>query len=164
MTPARFGNVNPDYEDRRFFLRTVMGFWYRGAYYSWGGGDANLTDCSGLPMEGFKTIGFYKRRVDRTARGIFADMVSLGRDFDDDTKLSPGCLVFYAPRETRHKIYHVEIYIGHGRTVGASGGGSKTLTKADAIRDNAFVKVRPIREPRPDESIFFADPFKGSAI
>jgi len=41
----------------------------------------------------------------------------------------------------------------------AGGGGSKTITKADAIRDNAFIKIRPIYSRK-----FlwgFVDPFLG---
>jgi hypothetical protein len=41
-------------------------------------------------------------------------------------------------------IIHVEIMIDDFHTVGASGGGSATLTINDAIRANAYTKMRPL--------------------
>ena len=43
-----------------------------------------------------------------------------------------------------NKICHVEITLDNKYQLGASGGGSKTRSRADAIRDNAFIKRRPI--------------------
>jgi len=39
---------------------------------------------------------------------------------------------------------HVEFCIDELHTIGASGGGNRNLTQEDAIRTNAYVKVRPI--------------------
>jgi hypothetical protein len=51
----------------------------------------------------------------------------------------------------------VEVCIDESFTIGSSGGGSKTLTVADAIRDHAFIKVRPIFRGR--HITGFCDPF-----
>jgi hypothetical protein len=48
-------------------------------------------------------------------------------------------------------------------SIGASGGGAKTLTERDAIRDNAFVKVRPINGPGARTGFLgYKDPFAES--
>ena len=41
-------------------------------------------------------------------------------------------------------MIHVEMMVDDLHVVGASGGGSKTKTIADAIKQNAFVKMRPV--------------------
>ena len=64
-----------------------------------------------------------------------------------------GCLVFYAKN---NKVNHVEYVWKRGLTIGASGGGSTTLTKQDAIRQNAYVKIRPMRK----EYYAIVNPFK----
>lgn len=104
--------------------------------YIWGGDDPNGFDCSGLCIEIGKSVGLFPRKYDNTAKEIF-------RKFADKevSKPTAGCFVFWG-----NPIYHIEFCIDDKRTIGASGGGSKTLTKEDAMRQNAYVKVRPIRE------------------
>ena len=46
----------------------------------------------------------------------------------------------------------------HGYVIGACGGGSDTKTTKDAIRDNAFVKMRPIGYD--GDSYKVCDPFR----
>jgi hypothetical protein len=53
---------------------------------------------------------------------------------------------------------HVEIAVNKHLAIGASGGGSKTLTEADAIRHNAFIKMRPI-DSRPGPRLY-ANPYE----
>jgi hypothetical protein len=43
-------------------------------------------------------------------------------------------------------------------SLGASGGGSRTVTVSDAIRSNAFIKLRPFRSR--DGVAGFVDPFR----
>ena len=60
-------------------------------------------------------------------------------------KPGPGKLVFWFTRDLRSdRAIHVEMMIDKYHTVGASGGGSKTVTIQDAIKHNAFVKMRPL--------------------
>ena len=64
-----------------------------------------------------------------------------------------GCLVFYGD-----PITHVEFCIDDTFSIGASGGGRDCTTIEDAIRKNAFVKLRPILRNR--KIYGYVDPFK----
>lgn len=110
---------------------------YRGLWYKWGGDDPSGFDCSGLIVEILKSVGIIKRQTDYTASGLW-------NKFQHHVILTPkaGALVFW--KTAYGTINHVEICIDGEHAIGASGGGSKTLTEADAIRQNAFIKIRPI--------------------
>lgn len=111
-----------------------------GTFYSWGGDDPSGFDCSGLAVEGCKSVGVMSRgnAVDYTAHG----MMLLYYEYKVFRPYA-GCLAFNL-NEEGHAI-HVEVCINDFQTVGASGGGSNTKTREDAIKHNAFVKIRPIR-------------------
>jgi len=111
---------------------------YVGKFYKWGGDDPSGFDCSGLCVEILKSVGLIPRKSDYTAQGLF-------NKFKSKEVLKPvqGCLIFWG---NSHGLTHVEFCIDSEHTIGASGGGSKTLTEADAIKHNAYVKVRPIRK------------------
>lgn len=121
-----------------------------GLPYMWGGDDAIAGfDCSGFVIEILKSVGIIGRSGDWTAGGLY--------DMFKDKKVQcvkEGCLVFYTNKN--NKINHVEYIWKKGLTIGASGGGSRTLTRAEAIKHNAFIKIRPLRKP------YYAivDPFK----
>jgi len=138
---------------------------YLGTWYKWAGDDPSGTDCSGLVVSILKSVGILKRKDDYTACG-------LARKFRDYELTTPvrGALVFYGRRtdlyeeedsrglDVRYlhlRITHVEYMLDHIHSIGASGGGSKTLTVQDAIRNNAFVKIRPA-----EGYLFIVDPFK----
>ena len=123
-----------------------------GVPYSWGGDDPSSFDCSGLAIEVLKSVGLLPRKGDWTSR-------QLAKMWPETSEIRPGCLLFW---NRGSNIGHVEIvvhtllqdlppedpnYLKHPDylylTIGASGGGSKTLTREDAIRSNAFVKLRP---------------------
>lgn len=119
-----------------------------GQPYVWGGDDpVEGWDCSGLVIEGLKAAGVLAREGDWTAAMLaqrFPRVTGVGIH-----NLKPGCLVFW---ERGERIGHVEIVwvvlnddsgIVEVYTIGASGGGSRTRSREGAIRDNAFVKVRP---------------------
>ena len=111
---------------------------YLGKLYRWGGDDPAGFDCSGLMVEMLKAVGKLPRDGDWTA-------AQLATHFTPTAKLKPGVLVFW----TRGvHIGHVEmVWAVHGDTVltiGASGGGSATLSDEAAIKANAFVKIRPL--------------------
>ena len=114
---------------------------FRGVPYSWGGDDSEGFDCSGLAIEVLKSVGAFPRGRDETANSLYKRYSSYIVPMP-----YPGCLVFWGPSVGR--IRHVEIALNRWQSVGASGGGSKTLTHADAMRDNAFVKIRPIYKGR----------------
>jgi len=121
---------------------------YLGRPYIWGGDDPiRGFDCSGFVIECLKSAGILPRSGDWTAAGL-ATMFPVSPYPDR------GRLVFWA----NPKIIHVELCIDARFSIGASGGGARTLTEADAIRQNAYIKIRPFGS-RP--GIFgFADPFE----
>lgn len=107
--------------------------------YKWGGDDPMQGfDCSGFVVEILKSIGLISRGSDYTAQGLY----ELFKDREADS-VFVGTLVFWG--RNRHSITHVEFGIDSGITMGASGGGSKTITTQDAIEQNAYIKIRPVR-------------------
>jgi len=123
-----------------------------GTFYKWGGDDPSGFDCSGFVIEVLKSVGILPRRFDTTAHGLY-------KKFKNNTVVKPkaGDLVFWPKRTKPNEAGHIELCIDGLHTLGASGGGSKTLTPADAIRDNAFIKMRPIKRDRKIMAIL--DPF-----
>lgn len=111
-----------------------------GQPYKWGGDDPlEGFDCSGLVVEILTAVGIFPHRYDSTAGGLFEDL------------LRRGCPELKAPQAGAVIVYydqagncvHTEIAIDDLHTIGASGGGSSTLTEEDAAKQNAFVKIRP---------------------
>ena len=133
-------------EKREWFLWVAKS--YHGTFYTWGGDDPSGFDCSGLTIECSKTIGILPRKGDWPARGLYA------RWLRNEIQIpKPGDIVFWE-NAAHNDIVHVEIVVDKGLSIGASGGGSKTKTRQDAIRDNAFIKIRPFRS-RPYLKGFF---------
>ena len=108
-----------------------------GIFYSWGGDDPSGFDCSGLAVEYLKVAGLIKRKSDYGANALW-------EHFKKERVKKPyrGCLVFYWNAQKTY-IMHIEIMLNGTITLGASGGGSKTKTREDAIKHNAFIKCRP---------------------
>lgn len=115
--------------------------------YRWGGDNPMQGfDCSGLIIEILKSCGLFPRGTDDTAEGLRKryPAVSLAT-------LAPGDLVFWPDvLGSNAKARHVEMVYtvieGKVFTIGASGGGSKTVDLAAAIGNDAYVKVRPMSE------------------
>jgi cell wall-associated NlpC family hydrolase len=124
---------------------------FRGVFYKWGGDDPSGFDCSGFVIEVLKAVGCLKRIGDWTAAGLFELFEKIPENY-----IAPGDLVFWS--NPAGKIIHVEMIIAGKLSIGASGGGSATITAVDAIRQNAYIKVRPIYS-RPAIA-GFANPYK----
>lgn len=132
---------------RQSFLEYIKGF--EGTFYTWGGDDPHGFDCSGLVIEGLKSVGIIARKSDYTGERLR----QLFSAYEVGTP-HPGCLVFFM---RDGKAYHVEVCLNKYQTIGASGGGSKTKTHQDAINQNAFIKRRPIPQ---SSNLVFIDPFQ----
>ena len=120
---------------------------FLGKPYIWGGDDPMRGfDCSGFVIECLKSVGILPRKGDWPAMGLYGMFPLVENPY-------AGCLVFWgAPR-----IIHVEFCIDDKLSIGASGGGSKTKTAADAISQNAYIKIRPFRSRNGIAG--FCDPF-----
>lgn len=135
--------------DRELALKLAWQMW--GQPYRWGGDDPVAGfDCSGMVVEILKSTGQLPRDGDWTAQSLFDlfkyQIVVVARS---------GCLVFWG--QDLKSITHIEMMIDDFRTIGASGGGSRTLTEQDAIRQNAYIKIRPLEGRKNPVSI--VDPF-----
>jgi cell wall-associated NlpC family hydrolase len=82
-------------------------------------------------------VGVLPRKGDWTADALSKKFIQ------HVTEPRPGDLVFWVG-SSMTRIVHVEIYIGSGLSIGASGGGSRTKTIKDAMKHNAFIKIRPV--------------------
>ena len=123
-----------------------------GTPYRWAGDDPmEGFDCSGFVVEVLQAVGKLQAR-DYTADDLYAifkpNVVALGY---------AGCLAFWLNDAGR--AVHVMLLIDNAHVIGASGGGSGTDDLADAIRQNAFVKMRNINYRKANYKI--VDPFLG---
>ena len=129
-----------------------------GLPYRWGGDDTlDGFDCSGLVLELLKASGAYAAHgADTTAAGLYQLFSGLPHG-------EPvfGSLAFYG----RDAVSHVAFCLNESDMLEAGGGGHKTLTKDDAAKQNAYVRIRPIKS-RNDLVGFRAPPYpwKGSGI
>jgi len=125
-----------DYEKRGWVVDIAKS--YLGTFYKWGGDDPSGFDCSGLVIECLKSIGVLPRRGDWTAHDLW-------QKFNKVRPANPyiGDLVFWHSSKDNQKIIHVEICVNDELSIGASGGGSFVKNEKDAIKYNAFIKVRP---------------------
>jgi len=116
--------------------------------YLWGGNDPmSGFDCSGLVIEGLKSVGLLPREGDWSAHALARERFPAPRyPRLADSMLQPGCLVFWGSAE---RLTHVEIVFARAEgvlvTIGASGGGSKTTDLDAAKAQDAYVKLRPLR-------------------
>lgn len=107
-----------------------------GDNYKWGGDDPmGGWDCSGFIQEVLAAVGC-DPMGDQTADGIYR----IFKNFSTKI-LCRGSLVFFG---SEAKIIHVAMAIDSKRMVEAGGGGSKTKSRLEAERQNAFVRVRPV--------------------
>ncbi|MBZ4371466.1 C40 family peptidase [Corallococcus sp. AS-1-6] len=142
-----------------------------GAPYRWGakgfrapGVEQRLFDCSGLVTWCLHEVGGPDWRATHNTDRLWDVCAPVA----SEAELLPGDLVLYGRagaktgdgREvTRPDPDHVMVYVGAGVVVGASGGGSKTLTLADAQAAGARVKTQPRVAYRSDVLGFRRLPF-----
>jgi cell wall-associated NlpC family hydrolase len=108
-----------------------------GLRYKWGGDDAiEGFDCSGFVQEVLASVGM-DPNFDQTSHGLYE---YFKRNGTIGVKVK-GSLLFFGGL----RITHVAIAMDHFRMIEAGGGGSSTKTASDAARQNAYVRVRPIK-------------------
>lgn len=136
--------------DQRIEIAREVAMGYRGLFYKWGGDDPSGFDCSGFVIEILKSVGAFPRGLDVTANGLYGRYALV-----DGEQL--GNLVYWG---NASRITHVEFCLGHGLSIGASGGGSDCINHAIAIHLNAYIKIRPLKS-RSRQVFGFNDPFQG---
>lgn len=114
---------------------TEIAMQHYGRWYIWGGDDPSGFDCSGFAIEVLKSVGVLPRRGDWTA-------AQLCKMFTKTKKPAAGDLVFW--RNKKGDIIHVEICLSRELSIGASGGGPTVKNVKQAIKQNAFIKIRPL--------------------
>lgn len=111
-----------------------------GLPYRWGGDNpVEGYDCSGFVIELLKSVGELGHNVDMTSQGLFDHYEKQGVQ----NSYGLGSLSFYGMSAT--KIRHVGFCLDEYRMVEAGGGTSTTTNVTEAIKQNAFIRIRPIK-------------------
>lgn len=115
--------------------------------YRWGGDDFSGWDCSGLVQELLLSAGGHPSPgADMTANDLY-EFFSKKENHTISGQPTLGALVFYKePSPRPPKIVHVAMCIDPLRMIEAGGGGSSTISRDAAIAQNAYVRIRPIRQ------------------
>ena len=137
-------------------LAVKVAWSFLGRPYVWGGDDPMAGfDCSGFVIEILKSAGVLSNKGDWTADQLYEMFKRQGKYV---MRPFTGTLAFWINFPDSSRIRHVEFCLSSEFTIGASGGDSKVKTELDAIRKNAYIKIRPLNYS--DSDLFgFVDPF-----
>lgn len=102
--------------------------------YKWGGDDFSGFDCSGFVLELLEAGGL--KLSDKTAHQLYHYMMHEGFPLD---KPREGAIVFFGSKQ---KVTHTAYCVDGEFIIEAGGGGRKTTSRAAAIRDNAWIRLR----------------------
>lgn len=138
---------------------------WMGKPYLWAGDDPMAGfDCSGLVMECGKAVGLFEDGWDFNAEGLWTRFKT--KELPRPYLPYAGCLVLWL--NSYGFAVHVAIMKNERLIIHAGGGGSKTATLQDAIRQNAFVMMRSLervaaqRKTLWNQDFRVVDPFKES--
>lgn len=107
--------------------------------YKWGGASpAEGLDCSGMALILLRSAG---ERVpqDTTAQGLFNYYSGGNGEYN---RYEIGALAFFG--QSASKITHVAMLLDRYRMIEAGGGDSTVTTLAQAIKEEAFVRIRTV--------------------
>lgn len=111
-----------------------------GVPYIWGGNHPALGyDCSGFVQEILASVGL-DPRGDQSAQTLYTEL----KQGNWKEGLQPGSLLFFG--NGPYQITHVALALSNDQMIEAGGGGHKCIVKEDSIRENAFIRIRPIRK------------------
>jgi cell wall-associated NlpC family hydrolase len=122
-------------------LASKVAWSFHGTFYSWGGDDPDAFDCSGYVMEILQSVGIVGSG-DLSADGLYHKLFSLYGKLPDTLTPCEGCIAFKF--DQTGKAIHVGYMASNFFVLHAAGGGSHIKTKEDAIKANAFIKLRPV--------------------
>lgn len=108
-----------------------------GVPYKWGGSTHDGIDCSGLVQEILMSAGL-DPSGDQNSQGLF-DYFLTKQPVSSVPKA--GAICFYG--KDVKSITHIAFMIDEKRIIEAGGGGSHVLTREDAEKASAFVRIRP---------------------
>lgn len=112
-----------------------------GLPYIWGGDDSvDGYDCSGFVIELMKSCGLAPGH-DMTANSLMYYYKQIGRECSPQF----GALAFYGKKDLST---HIAFCLDHTRIIEAGGGGSRTKTREDAAKHNAYIRIRPVEYRR----------------
>ena len=101
-----------------------------GSRYEWGSTGGGSYDCSGLTLSAWAAAGV---TIPRVSRDQASSLTRVSR-----SDLQPGDLVFFDS-----PVSHVEMYVGDGELVGASGSKGRVSTSSLRYRSNIVGYGRP---------------------
>jgi cell wall-associated NlpC family hydrolase len=117
----------------------TYGVAFIGGPYKYGGDDPMAGfDCSGFVQELLLSVG-WGPPTDHSAQDLFHFLS--GKNWSE--KLQRGAIVFFG--KNREKIGHVAIALNDEMMLEAGGGDATTTTLPEAIKRNAFIRIRPIK-------------------
>jgi len=113
-----------------------------GIPYKWGGDSPKGVDCSGYVQLVLQKVGL-DPKGDQTAQCLYNHFLQTGKKIVVPRE---GALLFFG--KSLKSITHIAIALSSTEMIEAGGGGSKTRTREDAERDNAWVRIKPITNRR----------------
>lgn len=105
--------------------------------YIWGGNDPLGFDCSGGVIYALQAIGRFPLGQDTTAEGLWERFKS-----DKVQEAEAGCLLFWFDKDD--KAIHIAVALDEHFCMTADAGGSAIKSLEDAIKHNAFTRIRRI--------------------